>query len=168
MNRILIGCCVALLLVNGWLVFDRVTTPAQAHEAPDAHAEEDEPELAAYMTSMQQYSHKLMLSVQARNAPAAGFYLHELEELSETIVAEVETYEGYEIAALTSSMLMPQLENLDAALDGGDWSRVDTQIEAVTQSCNQCHEATDHGFIRIQSENLTNPYNQTFEPLSSN
>lgn len=168
MNRVLIGCCVALLLVNGWLIFDRVAAPAQAQQAPSETHAEEEPELAAYMTSMQQYSHKLMLSVQARNAPAAGFYLHELEELSETIETEVPTYEGYEIAALTSSMLMPQLEELDEALDRTNWSRVDAQIEAVTQSCNQCHEATDHGFIRIESENLTNPYNQSFQPMSGN
>ncbi len=168
MNRYLIGCCVVLLLVNGWLVFERMNALAYAQESSaEVHAEE-EPELAAYMTSMQQYSHKLMLSVQARNAPAAGFYLHELEELTETIETEVPTYEGYEIATLVRSMLASELEELEEALARGHWSRIDARIDAVTQSCNQCHEATDHGFIRIRSENLSNPYNQSFEPSGNN
>lgn len=159
-NRFLIGLCVALLLLNGWLIFERIHTPAQAQDTDEA----EEPELAEYMGSMQQYSHKLMLSVEARNAAAAGFYLHELEELSETIENEVPTYEGHPIGSLIGSMMEPQLTELDEALDQGQWERVDTRIQHLTQACNQCHQATEHGFIQITAEDLSNPYNQSFQP----
>lgn len=161
-NTALIVLCLLLLVGNGWLLYERMGTNAAAQGAPQHTPEE--PELAGYMGDMQHYSHKLMLATQARDAQAAGFYLHELEELSETVEAEAPTYEGYEIGALVGSMLVPALTELDEAMDQEQWDRIDARIERLTTACNQCHEATDHGFIRITSTDLANPYNQTFGP----
>ena len=165
-NTTLIVLCLLLLAASGWLLYERADRSAEVQAAPSTRAQEEEahegPGLVAYMSSMQRYSHKLMLAVRARDAQAAGFYLHELEELSETVEEEVPTYEGYEIGALVDRKLVPALTELDAALDAGQWQQIDVRIERLTTACNQCHGATDHGFIQITHENLTNPYNQAF------
>jgi hypothetical protein len=79
-----------LALTNGWVLYEYL----QAGSAP---VQSEEPELASYMATLQQYTHKLALSVASRNERAAGFYLHEREEMNETIVDDVPSYEGQAI-----------------------------------------------------------------------
>lgn len=161
-NSLLIALCVLLLLTNAWLLYERLGLPAEAEAgpAPDAEA----PELAEYMASLQRYSHKLGLSVEARNTAAADFYLHELEEMSETIVDEVPRYEGHAVGELTATMLVPTVEAVEKALAGEDWDRVDTRFDEMVQACNQCHVSTEHGFIQIEADVQENPFNQSFVP----
>ena len=59
------------------------------------------------------FTHKLALSVEARNAELAGFYLHEAEETAEAIRDEIPEYEGLPIGPLVGSMLMPHIERLE-------------------------------------------------------
>lgn len=139
--------------------------PADAAQQDTAHAThgEEEPELAAYMSTLQRWAHKTALSVEARNQPLADFYLHELEETVEAVQNEVPTYEGYPVGQLTEQMLVPALDSLGGALDAGDWTVAREWLRAVATSCNQCHQATDHGFVEIRLHDLPNPYAQSFE-----
>ncbi len=125
-------------------------------------AEEAEPELAAYMSSMQRWSHKLILSTHAENLELSAFYLHEMEETSATIQAEVLEYEGFPISELMGVLLAPQIEGMHAVLEQRDWADARAATESLVTACNQCHAATDHGFIRISADPLPNPYNQIF------
>lgn len=123
-----------------------------------------EAELARHMSTLQRWTHKTALSVQARNQRLAEFYLHETEEAVSTIQTKAPTYEGYEIKTLTEQMLVPALDSLDAAVDAADWPVADRRLQTVARSCNQCHTATDHGFVKIRLDALQNPYAQSFEP----
>lgn len=93
----------------------------------------------------------------------AAFYLHELEEQVEELQADVPEYEGYAIGDLTETTLVPQINSLHVAVEEGDWPVIYERLEATIQACNQCHEATDHGFIQITAEPGPNPYNQQFD-----
>lgn len=115
-------------------------------------------ELASWMSQMQVYLHKLDLSVQAENEKLISFYLHELEELSEEIADEVDTYDGFPVGELTESMLIPRIEEMEESLEGGD---VSASLTRLIDTCNACHVATDHGYIRI-SKAGSNPFNQDF------
>lgn len=115
-------------------------------------------ELASWMSQMQVYLHKLDLSVQAENEKLISFYLHELEELSEEIVGEVDTYDGFPVGELTESMLIPRIEEMEESLEGGD---VSASLTRLIDTCNACHVATDHGYIRITKVG-SNPFNQDF------
>ncbi len=139
-------------------------TPSQSQFHPQAgHEEGDEtPELAGYMTSLQQYTHKFALAVDAENTELAEFYLHEMEELAEKIREDVPTYEGYEIAKLTGSFLVTSFEPVDKAVESADWAEARKQLKSMIQKCNACHDATDHGFIRLTAGFDKNPYNQDF------
>lgn len=143
-------------------------TAAQEAEHGDEEEEHEhghgDAELARHMSMLQRWTHKTALSVQARNQRLAEFYLHETEEAVETIQTEAPTYEGYDIKQLSEQHLSPSLDSLDAAVDAADWPVADQRLQTVARSCNQCHTATDHGFVKIRLDDLQNPYAQSFEP----
>lgn len=145
------------LVVIGGLFWNR----SDAVRTSDAAAQEEEPELAEYMSSLHYYSQKLILAVANENEPLADFYLHEMEELAEEIEREVPEYEGHPIGELTRTMLVPPIEAVEEPLPGGDWERASAHLEELVQSCNSCHEATDHGFIQITAEPVE-AFNQDF------
>jgi len=132
-------------------------------DRPEETANEgEEAELALHMSRLQRWTHKTTLALQARNPELADFYLHEMEESIETIQTEASTYEGYAVEDLTENMLVPSVEALDGALDERDWEAVDERLAELAQSCNQCHQATDHGFVQIDLDDVPNPYTQDF------
>jgi hypothetical protein len=120
-----------------------------------------EPGLAILMERMQTYTHKLQLSVAARNAPLAGFYLHELEETAEYVIEHVESYDDKPVGQLTEQMLMPAVEALEEAVDDADWAAGDQRFGALLEACNSCHVASGHGEIRIAPAS-GNPFAQDF------
>lgn len=127
----------------------------------------DEPELAQYMRTLQHWSHKTALALEARNAELANFYLHEMEETLETLQTEAPTYEGHPVGDLTKKMLVPSVEALDGALDDRAWPTVDERVQELAQSCNQCHAATGYDFIRVELQDVPNPYAQEFDTSAS-
>lgn len=124
-----------------------------------------EPGLAALMESIQTYTHKLQLSIEAGNPKLADFYLHELEETAEYVAEEIDSYDGHAIGKLMESMLLPALERLEKPLKSGKdaWPDVEQRFAEVIQTCNACHQATEHGYIKIAPAAL-NPYAQDFSP----
>lgn len=125
---------------------------------------EEEAELAIHMANLQRWSHKTVLALDARNPALSDFYLHEVEETIETIQVEAPSYEGHPVAKLTEQLLVPRVEALDRALDERTWSVMDARVRELARACNQCHARTDHGFVRVDFEDLSNPYAQDFSP----
>lgn len=136
------------------------TTPDQNNNKQEE--DDDEVELAVVMGQLQTHTHKYALSVQAENHELASFYLHEMEESAETIAEEVPTYEGYDIAELIGQYLEPQIESNEEALENNDWEQVREQTIKLVDSCNSCHGASDHGFVKITNGFENNPFNQDF------
>lgn len=167
MRRILTSSAlVAALLVAG---VPACTTPGGSADSEQASGEQasGEAELARYMANLQRWTHKAALALEARNADLADFYLHEVEETVETVQVEAPTYEGYPVGELTGKLLVPAVASLDTALDRGEWSAVDRRVGALQQACNECHRATDHGFVRVDLRDLPNPYAQRFDTASA-
>lgn len=127
-----------------------------------------EPGLAALMENIQTYTHKLQLSLEAGNPELADFYLHELEETTEYVVENIESYDGHAIGKLMESMLLPALERLEKPLKSGKpdaWPEIEQRFAEVIQTCNACHRATEHGYIQVAPARF-NPYAQDFSPPS--
>lgn len=144
------------------LVFGIGCTSGEGDTEEHDGAGEGHASLSQHMGHLQRLTHKTVLAIEARNRKLTDFYLHETEEKVETIQAEVPTYEGYRIAELTDSMLVPSVEAVGNAVDDGDWSMMDERLQELEASCNQCHAATDHEFVRITLQDLPNPYAQDF------
>jgi hypothetical protein len=122
------------------------------------------PGLAELMGRMQTYAHKLQLSIEARNARLADFYLHELEELAEHVAEHVPHYGDYPVGRLTREMLLPAIEQLEDTVAAGDWAFSDTRFTDLLRACNACHLVTEHGFIRLAPAS-GNPFAQDFSVI---
>ena len=157
---------IAALVIAGAPACTPAGESTDSEQAAEA-TESEEAELARYMANLQRWTHKAALALEARNAELADFYLHEVEETVGTVQEEAPTYEGYPVGELTGELLVPAVDSLDSALDGGEWPAVDRRVEALQQACNDCHEATDHGFVRIDLRDLPNPYAQRFDTAST-
>lgn len=148
-----IGVCIGLLSAC-----TNERAERQGHERTEKH----EAELALRMSRLQRWTHKTALALDAKNAELAEFYLHEMEETIDGIRGEVPVYEGYEIKRLTSDTLVPGVEALDRAVDARDWSAVQSRLQEVETACNQCHVTTDHGYVKVDLQDIRNPYIQDF------
>lgn len=125
---------------------------------------DEEPALVENMGAMQNFLHKLSLSVAARNSELADFYAHELEETIEE-AEEIKDYKGKPIAQLVKGMLVPPFEALEDAIDDGDWARADARLTEVINACNACHQATGFGYLQI-APTTQNPFMQSFDPVT--
>ena len=126
-----------------------------------APAAAEEPGLAILMQRMQTYTHKLQLSITARNAPLADFYLHELEETAEFVIDNIPTYDDYPVGELTREMLLPAVERLEDAVKSGEWTASDQRFSETVAACNACHQVAGHGYVRIVPADA-NPFAQDF------
>jgi hypothetical protein len=129
--------------------------------AANTLASEGEVELASLMGTMQKFAHKVALSLDAENKKLVGFYVHELEEVIEE-VEEVESYDGHKVGKLTEKLLVPALERFEDAYKSGDWVAANQQFDVMIKTCNQCHDTTDHGYIKIERSSV-NPFMQSFK-----
>jgi hypothetical protein len=121
------------------------------------------PGLAVQMKQMSYWTHKLGLSIEAENDRLTDFYHHELEEATEYLVETKAEYKGLPIAELIDAMMAPVVEDLEVALETGDWSGVRMSYNMLIQSCNSCHAATGYGMIIVSSGFGNNPFNMNFE-----
>jgi hypothetical protein len=165
MRRTLAPSCLLLVVLGLGAGATCTSGDAESRQEAAEHAEEhqeEHAELALHMVRLQRWTQKTALALQARNPDLADFYLHEMEESMETIQTEAPTYEGYAIADRTEEILVPRVEALDGALDERNWEAVDERLAQLARACNQCHQVTDHGFVKIDLEDVPNPYPQDF------
>jgi len=118
-------------------------------------------ELMPYMEIMQHLSHKLGLAIQARNQPLAAFYLEEIQETTQIIQKKFPTYDKQDIAELAGAMLVPSLEPLKKSINAKSWAIANAGYTKLIDSCNDCHAATEHEFVKITAP-TANPFNQSF------
>lgn len=125
--------------------------------------EEEVPELALYMGTLQTYTHKLSLSIDAKNEILAAFYAHEAGALLEDIQEEIPLYEGIPVALYIDRMGKEPIEQLKEALkeEKPDYEKINHAMDSVVNACNQCHVSSQFSHIRIK-RNPFNPYMQDF------
>lgn len=119
--------------------------------------------LVSQMGRLQYFTHKLGLSVSAKNQALQGFYVHEVEEVVEELT-EVEDFDGISIGELVKTTLVPTLEKLEHAVKAKDAAVVDTSFDEMLNACNTCHQNTNRPYIQIERR-TDNPFLQSFEPM---
>lgn len=137
-------------------------TGYQQQSLDERHHSGYAPGLALQMHFIQQWTHKLGLSIEAQNTESVDFYHHELEEGIEELIETIDEYDGFPISDLASGFMIPVIESLEDAFDSGDWNLIRSRYSVLVQACNACHAATDHGFIKITEGFGNNPFNQDF------
>ncbi len=110
----------------------------------------------------QRFSYKLYLAGNNENWELADFYNHELEEVSEELIKGNVIHDDYNLSNLSESMLLPKIEKVEEAIRKQDQVLFLENYELMISSCNLCHQATKHGFIKIIVPNDSTVWNQDF------
>ena len=124
------------------------------------------PELGELMALQQMRYTKTWLAGQAGNWPLAAYEVDELGEGFEAVIKFHPTHENSPVAPKDAipRMVTQPLADLKAAVARRDDGAFEETFDALTTACNNCHQATNNGFIHIQRPDA-NPYSsQVFVP----
>lgn len=129
----------------------------------DSHVEEmEEIPLIYHMSFISRYTKKLYFSGEAENWELADIYSHEIEEIAEGIIEQNHVDdEGINISNLMESMLLPQIERVEEAIDNQNREMFQERYNILIQTCNQCHTAANYGAVQVTVPEA-NPFNQEF------
>ncbi len=117
------------------------------------------PGLGEFMSEIQIHHAKLWFAGQAQNWPLADFEIHEIMEALDNI----KNYDSDRPEVAQIQMLDPALDSLNIAIQQKDPVLFKTSFVLLTNTCNNCHRATKHGFNIIKIPD-TSPYtNQDFK-----
>jgi|AntRauTorckE6833_2_1112554.scaffolds.fasta_scaffold52783_2 hypothetical protein len=153
------------LLLTTILIFIGIACQSQQNQQgaseDNEHVSEDTIPLIYHMSFIQRYATKLYFSGTEENWGLADIYAHELEEIVETIRDGNHVDDGINISELLAAMLPPQIEQLEEAIDAQDRVMFQNRYQTMIQTCNQCHQASDYGLVKVtMPEN--NPFAQDF------
>jgi hypothetical protein len=127
------------------------------------------PELGELMLLQQVRHTKLWLAGNAGNWPLAEYEIQELGEGFDSIVTYHPTHEESPVApkdAIPRMVTVP-LADLRDAVRSRDEKLFAERYDALTAACNNCHQASNVAFNRVQRPD-TNPFpNQVFSPVGN-
>jgi hypothetical protein len=139
----------------------------RAEPSSNADAEAYAPGLGEIMTLQQMRHTKLWLAGAVDNWDLAAYEIKELQEGFDDVVKFHPTHEDSPVApkdAIPRMVTVP-LNELSAVVEKRDAKAFPEAYDRLTKACNDCHEATNFGFNRVQRPAM-NPYpNQAFEPV---
>ena len=140
---------------------------AQAPGGPAAAAPEAyRPSFGDLMTILIQPRHtKLGLAGQEGNWTYAAYEFRELQSAFTRMAGMVPTYRSTNTADLISATIKAPMEDVAAAIKGGDTAKFADAYAQLTATCNACHQSTDHGTIVIQVPKTSSYPDQDFRPL---
>jgi hypothetical protein len=152
-----------VVLLALWVWGCRGTAPAS--ETPGPYV----PGLGEIMSLQQMRHTKLWLAGQAGNWDLAAYELDELGEGFDDVVTYHPTHKDSPVAPKDAipRMVTEPLAELRTAVEQKNGQAFAKAYDGLTTACNNCHEATNFGFNRVQRPE-SNPYpNQVFAPPPS-
>jgi hypothetical protein len=100
------------------------------------------PGLGEFMTGIQLHHAKLWFAGQNQNWPLADFEIHEIQEALDDI--DEFCKDRPEVKSI--GMLKPAIDSVTDAIRQKDLQLFKNSFSLLTNTCNNCHKATDHGF----------------------
>lgn len=100
------------------------------------------PGLGEFMTGIQLHHAKLWFAGQNQNWPLADFEIHEIQESLDDI--DEFCKDRPEVKSI--GMLRPAIDSVTNAIRQKDLQSFKNSFVLLTNTCNNCHKATDHGF----------------------
>lgn len=129
-----------------------------------ATEKEESPPLRPYllldvMNQFQRYADKLYFSGSARNWKLESSALPVID-------GRVERYrsERYDAQPLMKAMLIPAIRNVEKAIETKSDADFQRTYSALVQTCNACHAATEHSFVKIVVPTSPIYTNQDYTP----
>lgn len=121
------------------------------------------PGLGEIMGTIQQHHAKLYYSGKNQNWELAQFQLDEIKEGLEEATELHDNFKNFGGSLKEMSKVTGKpLNLLETSIHYRDLKSFHSAYEGLTQSCNLCHQATEHSFIVIQAPSAVEFSNQDF------
>ena len=133
-------------------------------EGLESRLEDIKPGLGEIMGVIQQHHAKLYFSGMSENWELADYQLGEIQEGLENAAKFYPKFKEVKapISQLIPAMMKGGLDGVAAAIKGKNKAEFQKNFQALTASCNRCHQAAEHPFIVIQVPSHTEFTNQRF------
>lgn len=118
------------------------------------------PGLGTFMKHIQMHHAKLWFAGINQNWQLADFEIHELKERFEA----VEKFHADNEEIEPMDMIYPPLDSVSLAIDQENKARFEKSFTVLNNTCNNCHKATDHAFVKIQKPEMPPFGNQQYKP----
>ena len=128
------------------------TPAASARGAGSVAGPDDASGLGELMGLAQMRQSKLWFAGEAGNWKLAAYELDEMKEGFADIVRYHASHKKspVPIDQAVETIMTEPLAELGKAIEAKDRKLFETAYDTVTEGCNSCHQATDHGFIVLQ------------------
>jgi hypothetical protein len=152
-----------------WVLLASLLTPVTGicEEEPEAATKYRPYLLMDVMHQFQRYVDKLYFAGKAQNWRLAEWYLWKIEQSALPLIeGEVEPYrnEKYDAQPLAKAMLIPSLRAVEPSIETKNVTQFLAAYEGLVQTCNACHVATNHGYVKIIVPTAPIYSNQDYAP----
>jgi hypothetical protein len=120
------------------------------------------PGFGEFMSRIQVHHNKLWFAGQSGNWKLADFEMHEIEEAIEAI----EKYHTQREESLQIGMIKPALDSVSSAIGMKNSAAFKSSYILLTNTCNNCHKATNFEFIQIKIPDNPPFSNQVFKQVN--
>lgn len=119
------------------------------HQEHEHHDGQHHKQLAEIMYLNQRYMDKLYFAGMNQNWELAEFYHHEMDENMDLLLGERMMEDSINLTEVAKNMYTPASKELDKAIEAKDTTLFIKGYNIMIRSCNNCHIATNHEFIKI-------------------
>ncbi|GGW61102.1 hypothetical protein DFQ11_102594 [Winogradskyella epiphytica] len=119
------------------------------------------PGLGDFMETLQYHHSKLWFAGKNENWKLADFEIHELMET----VEDIETFHAGRKDIEMINMIKPALDSVNNAIAQQNTDVFESSFSFLTNTCNQCHQATGYEFNRVKTPETSPFSNQDFRPI---
>ena len=123
-------------------------------------AESYKPGFGEFMSGIQTHHAKLWFAGQNQNWALADFEVHEIQEGLDAI----QKFSSDRPESKTIGMINPAIDSVNNAIQQKDPQSFRSSFVLLTNTCNNCHKATDHGFNVVTVPTNLPVVNQDFKP----
>ncbi|HRK54082.1 MAG TPA: hypothetical protein PK185_09205 [Cyclobacteriaceae bacterium] len=119
------------------------------------------PGFGDFMGTIQAHHSKLWFAGQNKNWELADFEVHEIMETIEAI----QKFQTEREESKIIDMINPPLDSIDNAIEQKNSTLFKSSYILLTNTCNNCHEATNLGFNIVKIPDSSPFSNQDFRPI---
>jgi hypothetical protein len=158
------ACVVAVALAAAAAGVAAQTPPQPPQRGPASSALNYVPGVGDMMNLLVQPRHaKLGLAFRERNWELAGYAFKELQQAFSTVAKVQPKWRNLTVAEMIESMTAEPMKALDEAIQAKNAKLFTEAYDNLTDGCNSCHTAVNHGFIVIKPPEASAFPNQEFK-----
>ncbi len=119
------------------------------------------PGFGEFMTGIQSHHAKLWFAGQNQNWSLADFEMHEIQENLE----DIQRFCSARPEVKAMGMINPAMDSVNKAIQQKNLHLFKSSFILLTNTCNKCHKATEHGFNVVTAPTGLPVVNQDFKPV---